>query len=506
MRGCARLGACADLPGAQRADGQGGGGNLPGLGDAGVTRWAEQQQEKAAPAGGDDSDSDSDDDGMKIVLGGDDIANDAAWDPTAKAPATVAAGAAAAAGAGAAGAAVTPQGSAQRADYSYAPSANRYVRPELATSAPPSASQPPQQSQPQSGAGGGVPFAGFDSAAAQPQQQQQQQNRYAPRDEGGYGGRGGGYGDRGALPQRPRRGPVPAYVQYKNVFEVDIDALEDKPWRRLGADVSDYFNYNFSEDSWKRYTAKHRQVKLQKSLMHEIPADNNNRATGLHDPFFPQELVFPMRIRLPPPGSDFHHPHRLLEMARLKRARDPSDAIEVEVLTERQVRIKAGLPVEGETAEPDEAGKNAGEDDNAAEEGEIARTGEGVDAGEGAGTEAQGQEPATDADADAGAAGGGDGQDVAPGDDDAPQVTEAVPPGTDGAEDATAGAAADTDMADARAGGEAAAVEAEDGPGPADLDSMDRKELQALAKANGIKANLATTKLRDELKAKLATK
>ena len=30
----------------------------------------------------------------------------------------------------------------------------------------------------------------------------------------------------------------------------DFAALSEKPWRKPGADVSDYFNYGFNEDTW----------------------------------------------------------------------------------------------------------------------------------------------------------------------------------------------------------------------------------------------------------------
>lgn len=39
----------------------------------------------------------------------------------------------------------------------------------------------------------------------------------------------------------------------RTVFDVDIDSLDDKPWRRPGADITDYFNYGFDEISWKQY-------------------------------------------------------------------------------------------------------------------------------------------------------------------------------------------------------------------------------------------------------------
>ena len=36
----------------------------------------------------------------------------------------------------------------------------------------------------------------------------------------------------------------------RTAFDVDIDALEEHPWRLKGADISDYFNYGFDEKTW----------------------------------------------------------------------------------------------------------------------------------------------------------------------------------------------------------------------------------------------------------------
>ncbi|RIB30867.1 Fip1 motif-domain-containing protein [Gigaspora rosea] len=32
-----------------------------------------------------------------------------------------------------------------------------------------------------------------------------------------------------------------------SIYDVDLDSVEDKPWRKPGADITDYFNYGFNE-------------------------------------------------------------------------------------------------------------------------------------------------------------------------------------------------------------------------------------------------------------------
>ena len=36
---------------------------------------------------------------------------------------------------------------------------------------------------------------------------------------------------------------------------VDIDSLQDKPWQRPDSDLTDYFNYGFTENTWRLYAA-----------------------------------------------------------------------------------------------------------------------------------------------------------------------------------------------------------------------------------------------------------
>ncbi|XP_063726117.1 pre-mRNA 3'-end-processing factor FIP1-like isoform X2 [Symsagittifera roscoffensis] len=43
--------------------------------------------------------------------------------------------------------------------------------------------------------------------------------------------------------------------------EMDLEALEDKPWRLPGADLSDYFNYGFNEDTWLQYCDRQRRMR-----------------------------------------------------------------------------------------------------------------------------------------------------------------------------------------------------------------------------------------------------
>jgi len=50
------------------------------------------------------------------------------------------------------------------------------------------------------------------------------------------------------------------------IYQVDIESLPEKPWRRPGANLSDWFNYGFDEHTWALWCAK-------KNMMSEARAD-----------------------------------------------------------------------------------------------------------------------------------------------------------------------------------------------------------------------------------------
>ncbi|XP_003741701.1 pre-mRNA 3'-end-processing factor FIP1 [Galendromus occidentalis] len=73
----------------------------------------------------------------------------------------------------------------------------------------------------------------------------------------------------GQLIKAPHKGldiDAVASINGTNIYEFNIDSLEDKPWRKPGADITDYFNYGFTEDTWKVYCDRQRRLR----------GDNNN--------------------------------------------------------------------------------------------------------------------------------------------------------------------------------------------------------------------------------------
>ncbi|XP_052795822.1 pre-mRNA 3'-end-processing factor FIP1-like [Mya arenaria] len=67
------------------------------------------------------------------------------------------------------------------------------------------------------------------------------------------------------------------------LYEFSLDSLreEDKPWRKPGADITDYFNYGFNEDTWRRYCQKQNRLRIENGV--PIPKAFQAYA-GLHTP------------------------------------------------------------------------------------------------------------------------------------------------------------------------------------------------------------------------------
>ncbi|KAJ3765082.1 Fip1 motif-domain-containing protein, partial [Lentinula raphanica] len=64
-----------------------------------------------------------------------------------------------------------------------------------------------------------------------------------------------------APPSHPGINPTaPGMLDGRAIFEVDISAMAEKPWRRAGSDISDWFNYEFDELSWEAYCYRRREL------------------------------------------------------------------------------------------------------------------------------------------------------------------------------------------------------------------------------------------------------
>lgn len=48
-------------------------------------------------------------------------------------------------------------------------------------------------------------------------------------------------------------------------IEIDLDSLPSHPWREAGADITEYFNYGFTEESWRAYCRRQFEIRFEKT-------------------------------------------------------------------------------------------------------------------------------------------------------------------------------------------------------------------------------------------------
>ncbi|KAH7729392.1 pre-mRNA 3'-end-processing factor FIP1 [Aphelenchoides avenae] len=47
------------------------------------------------------------------------------------------------------------------------------------------------------------------------------------------------------------------------IYDLDLASMEDKPWRKPGADITDYFNYGFNEETWNYYCERQKKLRAE---------------------------------------------------------------------------------------------------------------------------------------------------------------------------------------------------------------------------------------------------
>ncbi|KAK3025421.1 hypothetical protein RJ639_040969 [Escallonia herrerae] len=61
------------------------------------------------------------------------------------------------------------------------------------------------------------------------------------------------------------------------VFDINVDDLEEKPWRRPGVDLSVFFNYGLDEHKWKYYSKQMKQLRMEMSAQSHFIARKNGK-------------------------------------------------------------------------------------------------------------------------------------------------------------------------------------------------------------------------------------
>ncbi|XP_044273783.1 pre-mRNA 3'-end-processing factor FIP1 isoform X12 [Varanus komodoensis] len=100
---------------------------------------------------------------------------------------------------------------------------------------------------------------------------------------------------------------APGSINGVPLLEIDLDSFEDKPWRKPGADLSDYFNYGFNEDTWKAYCEKQKRIRMGLEILPVTSTTNKIMVQQGRTGNMEKE------IPLPPPKAEFTSPPPLFK-------------------------------------------------------------------------------------------------------------------------------------------------------------------------------------------------
>ncbi|CAL9773865.1 unnamed protein product [Musa acuminata subsp. burmannicoides] len=63
----------------------------------------------------------------------------------------------------------------------------------------------------------------------------------------------------------------------RSIFDINIEAFEQKPWRQQCVDITDYFNFDLNEESWKTYCQNLDQIRQQAKMSTQFSVDESSR-------------------------------------------------------------------------------------------------------------------------------------------------------------------------------------------------------------------------------------
>ncbi|SAM82820.1 uncharacterized protein UBRO_04955 [Ustilago bromivora] len=87
-------------------------------------------------------------------------------------------------------------------------------------------------------------------------------------------------------------------AEAQDIFDIDLEALPEKPWRRYGADLTDYFNYGFNEETWSLWRGKkERMTDARKQAESTFFGGASNGNNGAND------MMQQMMSIMPPPQA-----------------------------------------------------------------------------------------------------------------------------------------------------------------------------------------------------------
>eukprot|EP01133_Synstelium_polycarpum_P004250 gene4250-4958_t len=89
--------------------------------------------------------------------------------------------------------------------------------------------------------------------------------------------------------KKPSNAPYQPNRPQRSILDLNVDSLEDKPWNKPGADITDYFNYNFTEETWMVYRERQNQLRAEQANLGKIKSFESKSVDNKSD--LPPELM-----------------------------------------------------------------------------------------------------------------------------------------------------------------------------------------------------------------------
>ncbi|KAG1338769.1 putative FIP1[V]-like protein [Cocos nucifera] len=80
-----------------------------------------------------------------------------------------------------------------------------------------------------------------------------------------------------SIPASAQNGYSFTLPRNRTIFDINIEAFEQKPWKQPGVDITDYFNFSLDEDGWKSYCQQLDQFRQRVTMFTQFPDYNLSR-------------------------------------------------------------------------------------------------------------------------------------------------------------------------------------------------------------------------------------
>ncbi|KGG50942.1 hypothetical protein DI09_4p250 [Mitosporidium daphniae] len=91
---------------------------------------------------------------------------------------------------------------------------------------------------------------------------------------------------------------LPSAPMASSIYNIELDSIEDKPWRQPGSDITDYFNYGFDEQTWRLYCLRQKSQREEAHQSRRIGVSCRPKLSASHR--------IPAPSTISPPSAEYY--------------------------------------------------------------------------------------------------------------------------------------------------------------------------------------------------------